>query len=117
MGSETPHRIWPRPATRWWHRLTGVAERGAGDGAAPARQDVDFDEAQARALCELLAAPGSGITRVTVVGAGRRLLNAIEDVAEERGVVIEESRRSAGGGGSARLKGAEALGDTRREAW
>ena len=38
MGIDSLHRIWPRPATRWWHRLAGVAGRGAGSGAAPARR-------------------------------------------------------------------------------
>jgi CheY-like chemotaxis protein len=66
-------------------------------GAAPGRRVIDFDEAQARALCELVEDPSSGITRVTVVGAGPRLLEAIEDVAAARGVVLEEPRRTAGG--------------------
>jgi hypothetical protein len=103
MGTESVHRIWPRPATRWWHRVAGVAGRGAGSGAAPARQGVDLDQAQARALCDLVTDPSSGITRVTVVGAGPRLLDAIEDVAAERGVALQDSCRNAGGGGSARL--------------
>jgi hypothetical protein len=96
MGTESLHRIWPRPATRWWHRVAGVAERSAGSGAALtgwASRGVDPDEAQARALCELVADPSSGITRVTVVGAGPRLLDAIEDVAAECGVALEEARR------------------------
>jgi hypothetical protein len=106
MGIESLHRIWPRRATRWWHRVAGVADRAPGSGAAPGRRGIDFDEAQARALCELVEDPSSGITRVTVVGAGPRLLEAIEVVAAERGVVLEETRRTAGGGSSATLEAA-----------
>jgi hypothetical protein len=118
MGIESLHRIWPRRATRWWHRLAGVAERGAGSEAAPAHRalrGIDFDEAQAQALCELVADPSSGITRVTVVGAGPRLLDAIEDVATDCGVALEEARRNGARSGSARLigTGAEGTGHTR----
>jgi hypothetical protein len=120
MGIDSLHRIWPRHATRWWHRVAGVAERTAGSGAALAgwaSRGGDLDEAQARALCELVDDPGSGITRVTVVGAGPRLLDAIEDVAAECGVALEESRRNGAGSGSARLigTGAEGTGHTRRK--
>ena len=97
--------------------MAGVAERAAGSGAAPARRGIDFDEAQARALCELVADPSSGITRVTVVGAGPRLLEAIEDVAAERGVALEELHPNGAGSGSARLigTGAEGTGSARRK--
>jgi hypothetical protein len=40
---------------------------------------------QALALCDLVADPATGITRVTVVGAGPGLLAAIEDVAAGAG--------------------------------
>jgi hypothetical protein len=106
MSTEPLRRLWPPRATRWWHRVAGVA--GAADGAAGgadgrARRVFDFDEAQAQALADLVADPDSGITRVTVVGAGPGLLDAVEDVAAERGLVLDEERRTAGGGGCASL--------------
>jgi hypothetical protein len=103
MGIESLRRLWARPLTRWSHRAAGVADRAAATGAARARRGFDFDAAQAQALCDLVADPTSGITRVTVVGAGPRLLDAIEDVAAEGGVVLDEARRTAGRSRSATL--------------
>jgi hypothetical protein len=103
MSTEPLRRLWPRRATRWWHRAAGLADGAAGGSGARARRAFDFDEAQARALADLVADPDSGITRVTVVGAGPGLLDAVEDVAAERGLVLDEERPDAGGGGCASL--------------
>src|SRR5262245_52728322 len=96
MGIDSLRRLWP-PATRWtrWtHRTAG----GDGDPAHRQRHDPDYDEIQAQALCDLVEDPASGITRVTVVCAGPGLLVAIEDVAAERGVALDEERQRGGGG-------------------
>jgi hypothetical protein len=74
---------------------------GGDDGRA--RRVFDFDEAQAQALADLVADPDSGITRVTVVGASPGLLDAVEDVAAARGLILDEERRAADGGGHASL--------------
>jgi hypothetical protein len=93
MGIESLRRLWPR-ATRWTHRTVG----GAGGPAQRPRPAPEYDEAQAQALCDLVEDPASGITRVTVVCAGPGLLEAIEDVAVERGVVLDEEGQTGGGG-------------------
>jgi hypothetical protein len=103
MSTEPLRRLWPHPATRWWHRAAGVAGRAVGGMDGRARPEFDFDEAQARALADLVADPDTGITRVTVVGAGPGLLDAVEGVAAARGLVLDEERRDAGGGGHATL--------------
>jgi hypothetical protein len=103
MSIEPLRRLWPHPATRWWHRAAGVADRAAGSADGRARPEFDFDEAQAQALADLAADPDTGITRVTVVGASPRLLEAVEDVAAARGLVLDEERQAAGGGGCASL--------------
>ena len=97
MGIKSLRRLWPERVTRWAHRAAGVTGH-AGDAGPRARRGFDFDQAQAQALCDLVADPTSGITQVTVVSAGPRLLEAIEDVAAERGVVLDEERPGAGGG-------------------
>lgn len=106
MLIEQLRRLWPQPTTRWSHRLAGVAERGARPAGAPAA--VDFEDVQAQALCDLVADPTSGITRVSVVSAGPRLLDALEDVAAERGLSLEEQRSPASGGGHISLERAAA---------
>ena len=99
MGNqiERLRRLWRRPATRWSHRAPGVAVR-AGSTVPPAGHELDLCRAQAQALCDLVADPASEITRVRVVSAGPRLLDAIEDVTAERGVVLDEVRRADDGG-------------------
>lgn len=96
MGIEALRRLWP-PATRWTHRTAGR------DGRPAVRwgRTAGYDETQAQALCDLVADPASGITRVTVVCAGAGLLAAIEDVAAERGVALDEERPGGGGGHAA----------------
>jgi hypothetical protein len=103
MDVESRRRLWPHRVTSWSHRASGADGR-AGDAGPPARRGFDFDPAQAQALCDLVADPTSGITRVTVVSAEPRLLEAIEDVAAGRGVVLDEERPAAGAGGHATLE-------------
>ena len=93
MGIEALRRR-PQPATRWTHRTVG----GAGGPAQRPRPAPEDDEAQAQALCDLVEDPASGITRVTVVCAGPGLLEAMEDVAAERDVALDEERQRGGGG-------------------
>ena len=84
MGIEALRRLWP-PATRWTHRTAGR------DGRPAVRwgRTAGYDETQAQALCDLVADPASGITRVTVVCAGAGLLAAIEDVAAARALLVQ----------------------------
>jgi hypothetical protein len=91
MNTYSLRRLRP-PVTRWSHRLAGRDGR-----AATERRAADFDEAKAQALCDLVADPSTGIVRVTLVGAGPGLLEAIEDVAAGRGVALHEERRTGGG--------------------
>jgi hypothetical protein len=105
MSIEPMRRLWTHPASRWWHRAAGVADRAAGGVDGRARPEFDFDGAQAQALADLVADPDTGITRVTVVGASPQLLDAVEDVAAARGLDLDldEERPNAGGGGCASL--------------
>jgi hypothetical protein len=103
MGIESLRRLWP-PATRW----TRWAHRTAGGDGGPAhhqRPAPDYDEVQAQALCDLVEDPTSGITRVTVVCAGPGLLEAMEDVAAERDVALDEERQRGGGGHASLARG------------
>jgi hypothetical protein len=104
MSIEPMRRLWTHPASRWWHRAAGVADRAAGGVDGRARPEFDFDGAQAQALADLVADPDTGITRVTVVGASPGLLDAVEDVAAARGLVLDEERRAAGGSRCASLE-------------
>ena len=106
MGVGSLRRLWPHRVTTWSHRTAG----SAGSAGRRSRRGFDFDQAQARALCDLVADPTSGITRVTVVCAGPRLLEAVEDVAAARGVVLDEERPAAGASastGTATIRGSD----------
>jgi hypothetical protein len=52
---------------------------------------------QALALCDLVADPHSGITRVTVVGAPPQLVAAVREAAAGCGVIASGSRSEAEG--------------------
>jgi hypothetical protein len=108
MGIESVRRLWP-PATRWT-RWTHRTASGDGGPAPHQRRTPDYDGAQAQALCDLVEGPASGITRVTVVCAGPGLLEAIEDVAAERGVALDEERQCGGGGHAALERDRRTLG-------
>jgi hypothetical protein len=93
-------RPWPCPRRRVADVPGPVGWRGHGPGpraAEPARSP-DSADLQAQALCDLMTDPASGITRVLVVGAPPRLLDAVAEAAADRGLAATETGSPAGAG-------------------
>jgi hypothetical protein len=70
----------------------------------PARQESRATAApMASALCDLVAAPGSGIRRVTVCGASTDTVQQIEAAAAARGVAVRAASSPSLGRGWIKL--------------
>jgi hypothetical protein len=87
------------PGGRTSSRPTPEGGRREPPAIRPDRADAEVtpQALQALALCDLVADPRSGITRVTVVGAPPRLVAAVREAAAGCGVIASDQPAEAAG--------------------
>lgn len=93
-----PWPVWPRPkhgnAGRRWTRPGSRATPHHPASDASTRPEPGYEHQQAQALCDLLTASQGSVTRVRVVSARPRLLDAIEAEAARRGLAARQGSPS-----------------------